>query len=686
MLNEKIVSVNKSFLTTAVLLLTLLLLPSIGTANPDLPDDLKSVSLETLLNFDLVVTLPGRKEQKLSDTASSIFVLSNEDIKRSGATHVAEALRLVPGVQVARISSNKWAISIRGFNQVFANKLLVLIDGVSVFSPTTNGVYWESNELDLNDIERIEVVRGPGGALWGSNAVNGVINIITKSSHDTQGTLVSIGGGTHERGFISARYGGQFSDSSSYRVYAKANKREENRLLSTGEDANDDWDSYVAGYRSDLKIGQKDQLAFNIEGGYQSDFFSPTPPSFDPPYVDVTTYAGDSSYRNFRSFLKWEHVNSATSRLETNVNFTRKERETSAVSFRYNIASIDTQHQIRINDKNELVYGLGYRYFENTTDDSPIQEVDPSARQTNLFSGFFQDEISLIPSQLTLFLGTKFEHNDLTGFELMPNTRILWNASDKIALWAAVSKATATPAIYFEDSNIPVAAFPIEGSELPGLVTIFGNRDLESETLLAYEAGLRASPTNRVSIDIATFYNNYDDIFSTEPSDPFPTFSPLGNRPALSIPLVFSNKLSGTSYGGEFATEFKASENWRLKFGYSYLRLDIEQGHSLDTTTPEALEDGSPQNEFSIRSLFQLTEDWQLDSGFRYVDSVPASNVNEYYNLDVRLGWKITPQIELSLVGQNLWQSAKQEGAGSLFGPPQIEIERGIYGKIDIEF
>lgn len=683
--SERIVSSYKSFLAIALSSL-LFFIPTPSSANPDLPEDLKSVSLETLLNFDLVVTLPGRKEQKLSDTASSVFVLSNEDIRRSGATHVAEVLRLVPGVQVARISSNKWAISIRGFNQVFANKLLVLIDGVSVFSPTTNGVYWESNELDLNDVERIEVIRGPGGALWGSNAVNGVINIITKSSHDTQGSLVSVGGGTHERGFVSARHGGKFSESSSYRMYAKGNKREENRLTSTGDGANDDWESYVVGYRSDLKLSAADQLTFNIEGGYQSDYFAPTPPSLDPPYIDLSTYSGNSHYHNFRTFLKWEHENSSDSRLETNINFSRKERETSAVSFQYDIASIDTQHQLRINETNELVYGLGYRYFDNSTEDSPIQEVDPLNRQTNLFSGFFQDEITLLPSKLTLFLGTKFEHNDLTGFEFMPNARMLWSVTDKTSIWTAVSKATATPAIYFEDSDIPVTAFPLEGSDLPGLVTIFGNQDLESETLLAYEAGARTTLTPNVSVDVSAFYNQYDDIFSTEPFDPFPSISQLGNKPALIIPLAFSNELEGTSYGGELATEFRASENWRLIIGYSYLRLDIEQGDSQDTITPNSLEDGSPQNQLSLRSLLQISEDWQLDTGFRYIDAVPANAVKDYLNLDIRVAWKINSSVELSVIGQNLWQSSKQEGSGSLFGPPQTEIERGVFGKVDVKF
>lgn len=652
----------------------------------ELPQDLSQVSLDKLLNFDLVVTLPGRREQRVSQAAAAVYVLTDEDIRRSGATHVAEVLRLVPGVNVARISSNKWAISIRGFNQIFANKLLVLIDGVSVFSPTTNGVYWESNELDLDDIDRIEVVRGPGGALWGSNAVNGVINIVTKSSEETKGAKVVLGGGTHERDFLKLRYGGSLGEDTNYRIYGSGNRRTENRLSASDDGSEDDWDSYTAGFRVDSALSSNDQLTVSSQNGYQSDFFVAAPPALDPPYVDTENYAGNGEYRDFRTMARWVRDNHNDSRLDSQISYSEKRRESRVATFEYDILNLEVQHNVRLLENHNLVYGGGYRYFYNKTEDSPAQEVDPSTRSTDLFSAFLQDEYTLIPKRLNLIAGTKFEHTDQTGLEYMPNARMLWNATEDTIFWTAVSKAVAPPAVFFEDSVIPVAAFPTEQEGLSSVVTVNGNRDLSSESLVAYEVGGRSSLTSYLSLDVSLFYNRYDNIFSAEPGTPQIGNSRLGNRNALLIPLNLSNDLSADSYGGELASEIKLTDDWRVTSWYSFLQIDVHKGNSLDTGNQDLIENGSPQHQVGLRSLLTFFNDWEFDGSVRYIDKVPYSGISEYVELDLRLAYKLLDNVELSLVGQNLLNPAHQEGSGNFFGPPPTKIERGYYALLRMTF
>lgn len=663
--------------------------PALGqeTGSTELPSDLTNIGLDKLLNFDLVVTTPARKEQKLTDTASAVYVLTGEDIRRSGATHVAEALRLVPGVNVARVSSNRWAISIRGFNQVFSNKLLVLIDGVSVFSPTTNGVYWESNEIVLEDIDRIEVVRGPGGALWGSNAVNGVINIVTKESKTTQGWLVSGGGGSQERTFGTVRYGDAISDTASYRLYSTYHDRGNNRELGTDESANDSWQSREAGFRMDAAPSPEDEVVLSGVYQYQTDKLLPAVPSLDPPFVDDISYRGDSSWRGARVAGEWRTNLSPSSQVESRINYSRKERVSDLISFSYDLVNVDVQHRLSAIASQDLVYGVSYRSLTSESEGSEAQEVLRKNRSTDLASAFFQDEFAIIPDRLRMTLGSKFEYNDLIGMDFMPNGRLLLKVSPSVTAWAAVSRAVAPPAIFFEDSHIPVQTIPDVGGGLPGIVSLSGSSLLDAESLLATEVGMRAQISRRASIDAALFYNTYDDIFSASASNSTPPSVMLRRgRPYLDVPLVFGNELNAHSYGGELATELKVTDDLRFSVSHSYLVLNVDLGDTGDLGDKSLIEDGSPRHQTSVRLQYDLSDEIQTDLNFRIVDSLGFGNVNGYSELEARVGWKIRPNLELAVIGQNLLQSAHQEFQANLFGLERTELERSVLGKVTYTF
>ncbi|MCB0332140.1 MAG: TonB-dependent receptor, partial [Bdellovibrionales bacterium] len=316
--------------------------PAHSQSSDELPQDLTEIGLKNLLNFDLEVTLPGRKKEKLSNAASAAFVLTSDDIRRSGARHITDALRLIPGVNVAQAASNKWAVSIRGFNQIFSNQLLVLLDGVSIFSPTTNGVYWESNEFVLEDIDRIEVIRGPGATLWGGNALNGVINIITKHARDTEGTLVSAGGGTHERHFLSVRQGEQLSEDTYARVFLSNNRRTQNEYASGGN-AEDDWESFTTGVRIDSQIDDQHSIRFTSDIQSQKDTLVPTTPILTPPFSTQDEYRDNTEWFGVRSQLQHEYKMSDDSALETILSYSRKERKSTLVDFHYDQLNLDSQ-------------------------------------------------------------------------------------------------------------------------------------------------------------------------------------------------------------------------------------------------------------------------------------------------------------------------------------------------------
>lgn len=665
--------------------------PDIGYAQPaeitdELPADITELELGKLLTLELVVTSPGRKEQRLSDVASAVHVISQEDIARSGATHWAELLRSVPGVSVARVSSNKWAISIRGFNQIFAHRLLVLEDGVSVFSPTTNGVYWETQDVPLENIERIEVIRGPGAVLWGENAVNGVINIITKKASETQGSRVQVGGGNKEKAIASMTYGGRIGDGH-YRLFGRHIERGSNELDATEESALDNWTSSALGTRMDFSPSKQDAVTFLMDGQLQRENSLPLTPSLEPPFVDGSLFRDtDAEWRSAKSMVNWQRQLSPNSEVEIKASALYKERKAELISFNYQIYTMDAQHHYRFSEWNDLLYGGSIRFFRNESQGTIAQEVNPATRETVLANGFLQDEITLVPERLKLILGSKFEHNDHTGYEFMPNGRLLYTPTTELTVWGAVSRATSTPAVFFEDTRIPVSAFPIEGASLPGVATLIGSRAIKSENLLAYETGLRTQLHSDVYLDVAAFYNDYTDVFSLDEGEP--TVQPYGlsGQPALIVPLTFGNALHAYAFGVETALTYQISESFSLAATYSYIDLSVQLNGSKDQNDKDLIEGSTPPHQATLRPHVRLSESLFLDGTVRFVDRLRFGGIGSYIDLDAKLGWKVTESLELSLVGINLLHDSHPEFQGNLFGPPRTSMERAGYLAATVTF
>ncbi|MFN7140717.1 MAG: TonB-dependent receptor plug domain-containing protein, partial [Limisphaerales bacterium] len=468
--------------------------------------DLTELSLTDLLNVE--VTTVSRAAEPLSQAPAAITVIKGEDIRRTGATTIPDALRLAPGLQVAQVDAHTWAISARGFNDVFANKLLVMIDGRTVYSPLFSGVFWDVQDTLLEDIDRIEVIRGPGAALWGANAVNGVINIITKDARDTHGVLLSAGTGTEELGFGHVRYGAKLSENASARVYAKYFNRDNARLLD-GSAANDHWEMFRGGFRLDWQPGDPNLLTFQGDAYVGTLDQTYNVPTFTPPFTALL--ADDIEAHGGNILGRWTHTFSSDSEMIWQLYFDQSVRNTPVFQEERVTADLDFQHHFILGERQRITWGGGYHRTDDEAGNTLSVALIPEERGLNLYSAFIQDEIQIIHDKLALTLGSKFEHNDFTGFEIQPNARIAWTPLTNAVLWGAVSRAVRTPSRAEHDIIINPPGAP------PGSASLFGNRNFDSEDLIAYEIGFRSQPTTRMTWEIATFYNDYDNLRSFRP-------------------------------------------------------------------------------------------------------------------------------------------------------------------------
>lgn len=638
--------------------LMLLVAGGVGAADTGSPstNSVADLSLEDLLN--LKVTSVSKKEEKLDEAAAAVFVLSNDDLRRSGATTVPDALRLVPGLQVAAIDSGNWAVSARGFNSQFANKLLVMIDGRSVYSPLFSGVYWDAQQVFLDDMDRIEVIRGPGATVWGANAVNGVINILSKSARDTQGDLLYGGGGDEHLALGGARYGGKIDEDTYYRIYGSY-QLNDNFQQANGQSANDSWDLQKAGYRVDHYTHNDGQLTW-LGNGYAGNLAD-----------------GSGDLNGFNTLGRWTQRISDRSSYEVQAYFDHTYRNDALAQVALDTADLSWQHTFGLGERNDVIWGLGYRLTDSQLHkaNSPAITIIDHNIPLNLFSAFIQDEFKIIPDKLTFTLGTKVEHNDYTGFEVQPSTRLMFKPAENQTVWAAVSRAVRTPSE--SESSVETFALgaPVVG---PGgglyVPTFVGNTQLKSEVLLAYELGYRIQPTHRVSVDVATFYNDYSRLAGQVPG----AFIP--GAPVGTLQIKPENSLRGQSYGGEAVVMFAATDFWRLTASYSLLMMHV-QGETAANATADEL--NAPTHQVVLRSSLDLTRHASLDTQLRYVDNV--QDVVAYVTADVRLSYRPTPNLELSIVGQNLLDNSHPEQA-SLVGAPTAEVPRGFYGKITCRF
>lgn len=604
----------------------------------DNPSILKHLSMEELMNVE--VTSVSKRPEKLLEVASAIQVITQEDIYRSGATCLPEALRLAPNLQVAQLSSQHWIIGARGFNAAFANKLLVMIDGRTVYSPLFAGVFWDAQQVLLEDVERIEVISGPGGTLWGANAVNGVINIITKTAEESQGFYASIAAGSMMRTYGAIRYGGKINSKLHYRIFTRFVDRD-NTLTTTGEDNPDNWGVAQTGFSVGWNPSQVSTFSFqgNVYSGIEK------------------TLPDDSHIDGQNILAKWNYTFSEKSEMSLQFYFDRTWRKDipSTISDELKTYDMEFQHRTALGRNHRLLWGLGYRLMDDKTiNATPIIGLVPRDRVMDLFSVFLQDEIRLL-DQLRLTLGSKVQHNEFSGLEVQPSVRLV-STLKKNTLWAAVSRAIRAPSRIDVDYYLPTYELP---DDVPHVA---GGPNFDSEKVISYELGYRVQPTKNLSFSIATFYSCYDDLYSVEA------------RPGTQV-YEIQNGVKGTSRGFEFFATAQMLEGWRLRGGYTYFYKELEPkpGRIAD---PASL-GNDPEHQVIIQSMANLSKSFQLDATLRYVDKRPVPYISDYITADARIAW-ITKHWEVAVVGQNLFKDKHIEYLAT--------IPRSAYLKITCRF
>lgn len=641
-------------------------------AAQDPPDvDVTAFDLEDLLAVR--VTSVSRREQSLSAAPAAVHVVPGDAIRRTGATSIAEALRGVPGVEVGRSKSSIWAVSARGFNDNLSNKLLVLVDGRSVYSPLHSGVFWDVQDTFLEDVDRIEIVRGPGGSLWGANAINGVVNVITKPAEETRGGLLYFGGGTEERGFAAARVGFKVDDETSARVYAKGFTRDDaaDGLVPENED-HDRWKQVRAGFRADRrgKDGSRLTLGGDFYDGEEMDRVVrwTLPQNPGDPVADV--YNDRTEVQGGHLLARWESPLGADSGLSVQLYYDYTNRLHSIYQDVIHTADLDAQHRFRLMDGHDVTWGVGYRVLRIDFDGSFSFEIDPEKRTDDVVSAFVQDEIALLPDALHLTLGSKFEHNDYSGFEAQPSVRLAWTPHERHTVWASVTRAVRTPSLIDVDGRLVAAVAP---TAPPTVIAIVGDDDFESEELLAYEAGWRFRPADPLTVDLALFANRYDHLRSGVVGAPFVETDPP--PPHLVFPVNLENGLDAKSWGAELALNLQAAEGWLLQASYTHLRLNPSE---------EPAEGRDPADQAWIRSAMDLPADFGLDVVARWVSRLPAFDIDGYVEMDVRLSWRdVARGLEFAIVGRNLLHASHPEFQSAA---QRSEMQRGVYVSLSMTF
>jgi iron complex outermembrane recepter protein len=652
---------------------------SASSTNIDL-SALSVLSIEELMQVKLVLS---RTDERLSRVPSAAYIITSDEIRRSGATSIPEALRGVPGLEVARVDPHTWAVTARGFNDVFANKLLVMIDGRTAYTPLFSGVFWDVQDTMLEDIDHIEIVRGPGSTLWGANAVNGVINIVTKTAAHTQGTLVSAGGGTGERGFGTIRYGGQITPEIHYRAYVKYFSREDMELESGRSAGN--WDAMRTGVRLDWTPGvehpgdeahdtitlQGEMYAGRVDQDFVVSRLTPAP--------SATTIRDQQKMDGGHVLGRWTHQFSDEANVQFQTYYDRTHRSLQLFAEQRDTFDADFQNRFKVGERNDVIWGLGYRITGDETARRPTVQLVPDSRTSSVFSLFLQDEIDLVHEFLRLTLGSKLEHNDFTGWEVQPGARLLWTPTTNQSAWASVTRAVRTPSRAEDDVRV---ASVLNGG-LPA--ELRGNRSIESEKLIAYEIGYRIQPIRSVSFDTALYYNDYEDLRTLE----------IGTPTATAVVEEVANRMEGRTYGIEAGANWDVTHYWKLRGSYTWMETDLRLNHSTDPANAFA-ERSSPRQQFMIRSSLDLPHNVEFDLAFRYVESLETRDfdsatprtrhVPSYPSLDARIAWHPCRNLEIAIVGQNLLQNEHREFNPTTIRGPSAEVERSVYGKVTWQF
>lgn len=660
----------------------------LAAANPaqaatDRQNEFLELDIAQLMN--ITVTSVAKRDQRLADAPAAVFVITQEDIRRSGVTSIPDALAMAPGIQVSQISASKWSISSRGFAGFTSNKLLVLMDGRSVYSPAYSGVFWDAQNTLLEDIDRIEVIRGPGGTLWGANAVNGVINIITKKAQDTQGGLARASFGGEGAMSAAGRYGGKISDTTFARFYVSYDDFAANRLHSSEADGNDSWQPKQTGFRMD---GRPDG---SREWTLQGDLYNNDGDQWVIPYWTSTSAYPSSlddqwDAKGGNLLGRWHQELGRDQSLTFKAYYDNNKRSDAVFNLEFNTIDLDLQYETKLGQRQNVTMGAGYRSIQGEFDETYL--VTLPDRDDNLYSAFVQDEINLVVDRLWLTLGTKYEHNDYTGNEWQPSAKLLWKPVADHSLWGSVARAVRTPSIVEQYGRVLMGRYPVYmGSAYLGAgnLNFVGSQDFDAEIVNAYELGYRWQANKNLSFDLALFYNDYDEIYTVSP-----------RQVGLDVESVFVNAQSGDGQGVELVVDWKARSWLSFALAYSYLETDLTTEDWVGTQAGSSwVAKSAPHNQVSLRSSIALAEDWRLNLWLRYMDQIASRNsgdllgdpfiIDDYVVFNANLIWTPTNNLEFMLAGQNLLDSGQVRYL-SEYQTPATEIERIVFGKVTWRF
>ncbi|MCC6683317.1 MAG: TonB-dependent receptor [Phycisphaeraceae bacterium] len=623
---------------------------------------LSQLSLEELMSVN-VTSVQGTAHEWFR-TPAAVYVLTGEDVRRSGHLILPEALRLVPGMFVGQVDSNTWRIGPRGFTgaAITSTKNLVLIDGRVVYDPLFSGTFWEVQDVLMEDLDRIEVVRGPGATLWGANAVNGVINVTTRSARDTQGLYAMTGGGDPNRAFGALRYGGQLNEDTWFRVWSQYDNWASFDTI-TGADNHDDWSSGRVGFRVDGD--GPDQAAWTFDGQYYSSFTygQSTRVPLPGAHLAFTQVNDDGRFSGGHLQFRAEQELTARSGWSFNAYYDQTSRVQSAgLQVDRHTFNVDLRHYFDWSDGNELMWGAQAIVTHDDVQDGPTISLDPDADTHTVSQMFVQNTTELIDNQLFMMIGSKLGYNNYTGFEVQPSARVWWTPTENQTIWAAVSRAVRTPSrierdgfftLAFADTGL-LGGGPPSGVFVP--LGVAGNDDLKSEELIAYELGHRIRLAESVNLDTALFYHDYDNLISTPGA--------IG---------AFNNDGAGQSYGAEAVLSWQPAATWRVEAAYSFVNVD-QQGPVLQFE-----EINTPHHQAQLRSYYNLTKDLELNGVLYYVDRLEQANADRYFRLDLGATWRVTPNFELSAWGTNLLDPSHPEASN-------VEIPRGFYLQATFRF
>jgi iron complex outermembrane recepter protein len=614
--------------------------------------------------LDTVVNSVTREVSTVGKSAAAVFVITPEMIRRSGATSIPELLRMAPGIEVAKIDANTWAISARGFNEQFSNKLLVMIDRRIVYNALYGGVYWDVQDVVLQDVERIEVIRGPGTVAWGSNAVNGVINIITKRPGDTQGALVSSAGGNQDLNNNTVRYGAHVGDWN-WRAYGREFNR--NSGFDPAGPTYDSWRQDRGGFRGEWAATKED--TFNCQGDCYNGYSGRDQVVALPTFPFVANDTDPSHVSGGNALLRWSHVLDEESDWQIQSFYDQAQRQDQTLSDDLTTYDIDFQHRFALTDRQQVIWGADYRHNSDVSSGSFAFELLPPTGMTQWASVFVDDKITLVDDRWYFSPGARLEYNTYGGLQAEPSGRLLFLPDERHSCWASISRAARNPTQV--EATGMVTANLVPGT--PTYYQVQGNPAIAAESVMAYEIGFRAQPTDRLSWDLAMYINDYHNVVGMTPLAP--VVLPAG----LFYPALFTNSLGGRTHGVELTGTWKMSDTWRLFGSYTFLDMMIHNSSGqLDLPTNGT----SPRNQAYVRSSWDLTPKVDCDLIGRYVDNLPGIGVPSYFTMDMRLAWRVTQRTEAAVVGQNLLAPHHLEFVDNAAGLVSTQVPRSVYGSM----